>query len=92
MSEPARRWELILTRQAEKVLHRLPRDLLRRMDRAILGLANDPRPPGCVKLAGYDNLWRVRVGDWRIIYAIEAERLVIVVVDISPRGSAYRRL
>ena len=90
MSEE-RRWQIIFRRQAEKTLRRLPRDLLQRIERAISALAEEPQPSGCVKLVGYGNMYRVRVGDWRIIYAVEDERLVILIVKIAPRGSAYRK-
>ena len=49
-------------------------------------LANNPRPNGNKKLKGYKNLWRIRVGEWRIIYAIEDERLIILVIELAPRG------
>ncbi|MCC7352311.1 MAG: type II toxin-antitoxin system RelE/ParE family toxin [Anaerolineae bacterium] len=83
---------MIFRRQAEKALRRLPRDLLRRIERAISDLAEDPRPSGCVRLVGYGNMYRIRVGDWRISYAVEDEQLVILIVKIAPRGSAYRNL
>jgi mRNA interferase RelE/StbE len=57
--------------------------------RAIEKLAQNPRPPGCLKLVGEVNQWRVRVGDWRVVYVIEDGRLVVLVVRISPRGGAY---
>ncbi len=90
MNETEQRWEVILSRTAEKVLGRLPRNLLRRIDEAIEALATDPRPPGCRKLTGYDNFYRIRVGDWRISYAIEKDDLIILVIEIAPRGNAYR--
>jgi len=91
MSE-RRHWQIIFKRQAEKTLRRLPKDLLRRMAQAISDLAEDPRPAGCVKLVGYGNMYRLWVGDWRISYAVEEERLVILILRIAPRGSAYRNL
>lgn len=84
------RWEVLLSRQAEKVMRRLPLDLLQRIDRAILALAEEPRPPGCKKLVGYDNLYRLRVGDWRISYAVEDEQLIVLILEVAPRGGAYR--
>jgi mRNA interferase RelE/StbE len=88
MSDEGRLYTILLDRQPQKVMRRLPRDLLARIDRAILALADDPRPPGCKKLAGYENLYRVRVGDWRISYAVEDDRLVVVVIEVAPRGAA----
>lgn len=57
--------------------------------RAIEKLADNPRPPGCLKLVGEVNQWRVRVGDWRVVYVIENGRLVILVVRVAPRGGVY---
>jgi mRNA interferase RelE/StbE len=85
-------WQVIIHRKAEKILKRLDGDTLERIRRVIRSLANDPRPGGVKKLIGYDNLYRIRVGDWRVIYAIEDDRLIILVLEISPRGGAYREL
>jgi mRNA interferase RelE/StbE len=86
------RWHIIIHRKAEKILKRLDGETLGRIRRAIRSLANDPRPVVVKKLAGYENLYRIRVGDWRVIYAIEEDRLIILVLEISPRGGAYREL
>ena len=91
MSESPR-WEIIFERQVEKVYRRLPADLLERLDRAILALVDDPRPRKCKKLTGYEDLYRIRVGDWRVTYAIEDDRLVVLIVEVAPRGGAYRDL
>lgn len=91
MSDPLR-YTVLLERQPEKILRRLPRDLLKRIDQVLGALAFDPRPPGCVKLAGHETLYRLRVGDWRIVYAIEDDALIVLVIEIAPRGDAYRNL
>lgn len=92
MSEPPRRYTVIVERQVEKALRRLPKDILARVDRLLLSLADEPRPAGCKKLRGYENLYRLRVGDWRLIYAVEDDLLVVLVIEIAPRGEAYRDL
>ncbi len=92
MSDRPARWQIFLARQPEKILRRLPKDLLQRIDAQFEELVINPRPAGCKKLAGFENLYRVPVGDWRISYAIEEERLVILVLEIAPRGGAYRKL
>jgi mRNA interferase RelE/StbE len=71
---------------------RRDRPLLQRIDEAIRSLASDPRPGGSKKLVGkqFDNLYRIRVGDWRILYAVEEDRLVILVLDVVRRDQAYR--
>lgn len=86
------RYAVQIVKSEQKVLERLPRDLLQRIRRAIKGLAADPRPPGCKKLAGFENYYRLRVGDWRITYAIFDDTLVVLVIEVAPRGAAYRRL
>jgi mRNA interferase RelE/StbE len=60
-----------------------------RIEGAIALLAADPRPPGAVKLKGRD-AWRVRVGQYRIIYTIDDGRLLIVVVRAEKRATVYR--
>jgi mRNA interferase RelE/StbE len=64
----------------EKELRRLDKPLRQRVRQVINQLAVDPRPPGCKKLVGYNNLYRLRVGDWRISYAVEADKLIVLVV------------
>lgn len=92
MSDPSRRYTVIVERQVEKALRRLPKQVLARVDRLLLSLAEEPRPAGCKKLRGYETLYRLRVGDWRLIYAIEDDELVVLVIEIAPRGEAYRDL
>ena len=90
MPEAERRWQVIIDRQPERVFRRLPKPLLQRIREKISSLATDPRPSGCKKLVGHDNLYRVRVGDWRISYAVEDDRLIILVIEVAPRSGAYR--
>ena len=70
----------------------LPKDVLGRLRAATEALRNQPRPPGAVKLAGTDNLWRIRIGDFRVVYVIADEELVITVVRVANRREVYRGL
>jgi len=90
MPENERRWQVIIDRQPERMFRRLPKPLLQRIREKIWSLAEDPRPAGCRKLAGYDNLYRVRVRDWRISYVVEDDRLIVLIVEVAPRGGACR--
>jgi mRNA interferase RelE/StbE len=92
VNEPDQRWQINISRRAERAMRRLSKNVARRIRRAIDSLAVSPRPPGCTKLVGYDNLYRIRVGDWRVSYAVEDAELVILIVEIASRGSAYRNL
>jgi len=77
-------------RRAARDFRRLSTDIQRRIDSAIQGLANDPRPPGCKKLAGEDSLWRIRVGDYRIVYQVQDDALLVIVLKVGHRREIYR--
>jgi mRNA interferase RelE/StbE len=71
------------------VVASLEKPLRRRILAAIDALADDPQPPGCKKLVGQDG-WRIRVGDYRILYELHDRVLLVIVVDIGHRGEIYR--
>ncbi len=75
---------------AERQLAKLSKADQVRVLRVAQQLAFEPRPLGCRKLQGYDDLWRVRVGDYRIIYSIDDRRVVIVVLKVGHRREVYR--
>ncbi len=78
-----------LERRAERDLRQLPQNDIRRIDAMLRQLAENPRPVGVVKLSGRtDSGWRVRVGDYRILYRIEGDR--VEVYRIKHRRDAYR--
>jgi mRNA interferase RelE/StbE len=84
-------YKIEVTAAARRALKKLDSDTARRIGEAIDGLAVDPRPAGVKKLAGADDLYRIRVRDYRIIYQIEDKQLLIVVVTIGNRREVYRR-
>ena len=86
------RYRVELTTQAAKQLAALPRDLQRRLDVRILALGETPRPPGARKLHGTDDLYRVKAGDYRIVYRIEDRILRVLVIRLGHRGDVYRGL
>ncbi len=81
--------KIILPRSAQKAMDRLPDEVAARIMNALDGLKDQPRPPGCKKLRG-ENAWRVRVGDYRVIYEIHDKVLQVVVVTIGHRREVYR--
>lgn len=70
---------------------KLPHDVPRRIGQAIDGLETDPHPPGSKKLTGEDDLYRLRVGDYRVIYQVENRQLFVLVVSIGHRRDIYRK-
>jgi mRNA interferase RelE/StbE len=83
-------YRIELTKAAVRDLTALPNSLLKRLDSCIIGLVEDPLPPGVKKLRNSNGMYRVRVGDYRIIYRIEQEVLVVLVVKIGHRREVYR--
>lgn len=85
-----KRYTIAYERRAEKQLRAIrDRRLAVAIKAAIDDLSVAPRPPGCLKLSGPTDEWRIRVGDWRIVYRIEDGRLVVVVVQVAVRGGVY---
>lgn len=78
------------TAAAAKEFRALPPDIRRRVTLRIDQLALDPRPVGCVKIAGEPNTFRIRIGDYRVLYDIEANRLLVLVLRVRHRRDAYR--
>ncbi len=83
-------YSLEITASAEKQLTRLPKADRVRVARKILGLAAVPRPPGCRRLSGQEDVYRIRVGTYRVIYSIEERRIVVVILKIGHRKDVYR--
>ena len=76
---------------AQRELATLPKDVRRRIANRIDALRENPRPPGAKQLQGEDRLYRLRVGDYRVIYSIEGRRLVILVVRVGHRRDVYSK-
>ncbi len=82
-------YRLKLKPSAEKDLDRLRGETWQRVKNALVALRNEPRPAGCIKLAG-DEGWRIRVGDWRAIYDIDDAAQVVTVLRVKHRKDVYR--
>ena len=81
---------LQITNPAEKDLRKLPRPILERLHAKILTLRENPRPPGAIRLSGNLEGWRVRVGDYRILYQIDDDAQLVTVVRVRHRREVYR--
>ncbi|MBL9155568.1 MAG: type II toxin-antitoxin system RelE/ParE family toxin [Verrucomicrobiales bacterium] len=79
-----------ITRSGAKDLRRIDPKWIPKIVAAIESLESDPRPVGCKKLVGSDHTYRLRIGDYRVVYEIQDDILVILVVRIRHRGDVYR--
>jgi mRNA interferase RelE/StbE len=79
------------TSAAERDLSRLSKDVQRRNALKINPLADHPRPNGVEKLEGRENRYRIRIGDYRVIYEVHDEILLVLIIRIGHRREVYRR-
>jgi len=84
------RYSVAISRTAERQLKRLPRADRERVARTVAKLAIDPRPAGARELTGYEDVFRVRTGRYRVIYSVEDTSLVVLVLKIGHRKDVYR--
>ena len=83
-------YRIEVSRTAEKQLAKLPRKDQERIAEAIRPLALDPLPRGCRKLSGYDDVFRIRIGRYRLLYSIGSKKLVIIILKVGHRRNIYR--
>ena len=83
-------YTLEIPKSAKKELEALPRQIGGRVVAVVRGLAVDPRPEGCVKLAGFKDTYRIRVGDYRVVYEIHDLVLRVLLLKIGHRREVYR--
>jgi mRNA interferase RelE/StbE len=83
-------YDIVFARSGRKELERLSQALQLRVLRRIESLAGTPRPQGCRKLEGADDLWRIRVGEYRVIYSVDDSRRIVDVIAVRHRSDAYR--
>ena len=82
-------YQLTILRRAQKELGALEGEAYVRVRDAIGGLAEDPRPSSCLKLAGREG-WRIRIGDYRVVYEIDDKGHVVTILHIGHRRGVYR--
>ncbi|MBC8156174.1 MAG: type II toxin-antitoxin system RelE/ParE family toxin [Bacteroidetes bacterium] len=81
-------YQIQISNKAAKSLEKLPDGAYVRVKEAIYALADNPRPHGCKKLKGRSG-YRIRVGDYRVVYEIEDDKLVVLVLDVGHRREIY---
>jgi mRNA interferase RelE/StbE len=82
-------YNIQISRSAQKQLAKINNPFFKAINEKILALKSNPRPPGCKKLKGNES-WRIRVADYRIIYEIRDDILIIIVIDIDHRKQVYQ--
>ncbi|HEY0320830.1 MAG TPA: type II toxin-antitoxin system RelE/ParE family toxin [Pyrinomonadaceae bacterium] len=82
-------YTVTLSRAAQKEMRGLNKPIFNRVLPEIRALASAPRPTGCRKLTGEENLWRIRVGDYRVLYSIDDSARTIDVIAVRHRSKAY---
>lgn len=85
------RYKVIIERRPQKALGKLPNQIQRRIRKALFALAEEPRPRGARQLKGDEDAYRIRVGDYRVIYEIRDKVLVVLVIRIAHRSKAYKK-
>jgi len=83
-------YQVELLPSAHRALKKLPRPIQIQIAAELRELAENPRPAGVVKLVGAENLWRIRVGSFRVVYEILDDRLVVLVLRVAHRKDVYR--
>ncbi|OYD88591.1 type II toxin-antitoxin system mRNA interferase toxin, RelE/StbE family [Nostoc sp. 'Peltigera membranacea cyanobiont' 213] len=83
-------YEVKFSRGAKKQFRKLPIDVQQRIQTKINDLAIEPRPNGVKKLQGDDNSYRVRVGDYRVVYEVDDDVLIITVIKVGHRSGIYK--
>jgi mRNA interferase RelE/StbE len=83
------KYRVLIKTSAAKELEKLPKKDRATVAKRIMALGDDPRPPGCQKLSG-DEKYRIRQGTYRILYTVEDDGVVVVVVKIGHRRDVYR--
>jgi mRNA interferase RelE/StbE len=85
-------YRVLILPRAQRQIQSLPVQTRNRISEAIDSLEKNPRSSGVKKLKGAEELYRLRVGDYRIIYAIQDDELLVIVVSAGHRRDVYRRL
>jgi mRNA interferase RelE/StbE len=83
-------YAVTIRRRAQKELEAIPSPSFQSIEEKLLSLGKDPRPAGCKKLKGAERAWRIRVGDYRVIYEIDDGASIVVIIKIGHRSDIYR--
>ena len=82
-------YTITFARSARRELEELDVPIIQRILPRVEALAKEPRPRGCRKLRGESNLWRIRIGEYRVVYAVYDERQLVDIIAVRHRSKAY---
>lgn len=85
------KYKIEISLSAEKALKKIPKNDLKKIIEVIQILAINPFPEGCRKLSGEENAYRVRQGNYRVIYEVDGKKLIILVFKIGHRKDIYKK-
>jgi mRNA interferase RelE/StbE len=91
VTDPAGRYALTFRPAALRALRKLDRQIAERIKAATEALRDDPRPPGAKMLTGSHGLWRIRIGDYRIVYTVDDQQRLVRVAAAGHRRDVYTR-
>lgn len=86
------RYQIVISNQARRALKKIPLRIRQQIDSKILALSGNPRPLRVKALQGEKGLLRLRVGEYRVIYTVKDEQLIIVIIQVGHRREIYRKL
>lgn len=86
------RWEVVWSQTAVKTMRKLGKPTRERIAKAAQLLGNTPHPPAAKHLTGTDSTFRIRAGDWRLLYTIRDRELIVLIVKVGHRRDVYRGL
>jgi mRNA interferase RelE/StbE len=84
-------YKVVISKSAEKEISKLPVKEILKIKETILDLADNPRPYGVKKLEGFDDFYRIKKGNYRIIYTIQDDILTVEVLKVGNRKDVYKR-
>ena len=92
LSEQAQRFSIVFKNSARKDLARFDKRTQQKIADAISTLASNPHPHGSLKLSGFEDYWRIRIGSYRVVYQIRDNELIIFIIRIADRKDVYQGL
>jgi mRNA interferase RelE/StbE len=83
-------YRVVVASRAKTEVEAIPSPAFEAVEKRMLALGEDPRPPGCKKLKGEDRTWRIRSGKYRVLYQIDDSARIVTVIGVGHRKDVYR--